>query len=59
LKAVLPPVLLGVFLNPDEIEAEIRRQGLLERKTSLQRPFTTWFASNQSCNRLDKILCKT
>lgn len=30
LKAVLPPALLGVYLNPDEIEDEIRRQGFLD-----------------------------
>jgi predicted ABC-type ATPase len=30
LKAVLPAVLLGVFLNPDEIEEEIRRKGFLD-----------------------------
>jgi len=29
LKAVLPKVLLGVYLNPDEIEQEIRRDGFL------------------------------
>jgi predicted ABC-type ATPase len=30
LKTVLPPKLLGVFLNPDEIEDEIRRKGFLD-----------------------------
>jgi predicted ABC-type ATPase len=30
LKTVLPKELLGVYLNPDEIEQEIRRQGFLE-----------------------------
>lgn len=30
LKKVLPPALLGVYLNPDDIEAEIRRQGFLD-----------------------------
>ena len=30
LKSVLPDVLLGVYLNPDEIEQEIRRQGFLD-----------------------------
>jgi predicted ABC-type ATPase len=30
LKSVLPKVLLGVYLNPDEIEQEIRRQGCLD-----------------------------
>jgi predicted ABC-type ATPase len=30
LKAVLPPALLGVFLNPDEIEDEIRHKGFLD-----------------------------
>ena len=29
LKSVLPGVLLGVYLNPDEIEQEIRQQGFL------------------------------
>ena len=29
LKTVLPPELLGVYLNPDEIEAQIRQQGFL------------------------------
>ena len=29
LKSVLPPELLGVYLNPDEIEAQIRRDGWL------------------------------
>jgi predicted ABC-type ATPase len=29
LKAVLPVELLGVYLNPDEIEAQIRRDGWL------------------------------
>jgi predicted ABC-type ATPase len=30
LKSFLPRVLLGVYLNPDEIEQEIRRQGFLD-----------------------------
>jgi predicted ABC-type ATPase len=30
LKAVLPKVLLGIYLNPDEIEQEIRRQSFLD-----------------------------
>ena len=30
LKSVLPPVLLGVYLNPDELEDEIRQQGFLD-----------------------------
>jgi len=30
LKSVLPPALLGIYLNPDEIEQEIRRQGFLD-----------------------------
>jgi predicted ABC-type ATPase len=30
LKSVLPDVLLGVYLNPDEIELKIRRQGFLD-----------------------------
>lgn len=30
LKAVLPPELLGVYLNPDEIERDIRTQGFLD-----------------------------
>jgi len=30
LKSVLPEVLLGVYLNPDEIEQEIRQQGFLD-----------------------------
>ena len=30
LKAVLPPPLLGVYLNPDEIEASIRQNGCLD-----------------------------
>lgn len=30
LKAVLPPDLLGVYLNPDEIEASIRQNGFLD-----------------------------
>lgn len=30
LKSVLPKELLGVYLNPDEIEQEIRRQGFLD-----------------------------
>ncbi len=29
LKTVLPPELLGVYLNPDEIEARVRRDGFL------------------------------
>ena len=29
LKTVLPAALLGVYLNPDEIEAQIRQQGFL------------------------------
>ena len=29
LKTVLPPELLGIYLNPDEIEARIRRDGFL------------------------------
>lgn len=29
LKTVLPPELLGIYLNPDEIEARIRRDGSL------------------------------
>lgn len=30
LKSVLPPELLGVFINPDDIEQEIRRLGFLD-----------------------------
>ena len=30
LKKHLPPALLGVYLNPDEVEKEIRQQGFLE-----------------------------
>jgi len=30
LKSVLPPPLLGVYLNPDEIEEQIRKQGFLD-----------------------------
>jgi hypothetical protein len=30
LKSVLPATLLGVFLNPDEMEEEIRRRGFLD-----------------------------
>ena len=30
LKSYLPKDLLGVYLNPDEIEQEIRRQGFLD-----------------------------
>ena len=30
LKSVLPETLLGVYLNPDEMEQEIRRQGFLD-----------------------------
>lgn len=30
LKAVLPPPLLGIYLNPDEIEASIRQNGFLD-----------------------------
>jgi len=30
LKSYLPKALLGVYLNPDEIEQEIRRQGFLD-----------------------------
>ena len=30
LKSVLPKELLGVYLNPDEIEDEIREQGFLD-----------------------------
>lgn len=33
LKAVLPAVLLGVFLNPDEMEEEIRRSSVLDFST--------------------------
>jgi predicted ABC-type ATPase len=33
LKSVLPKVLLGVYLNPDEIEQEICRQGFLNLNT--------------------------
>jgi hypothetical protein len=30
LKSVLPKELLGVYLNPDEIEQDIRKQGFLD-----------------------------
>ncbi|KAB2645750.1 MAG: hypothetical protein DVB33_10520 [Verrucomicrobia bacterium] len=30
LKTYLPASLLGVYLNPDEIEQEIRQQGMLD-----------------------------
>lgn len=33
LKSYLPKELLGIYLNPDEIEQEIRRQGFLDFKT--------------------------
>jgi predicted ABC-type ATPase len=32
IKNVLPPALLGIFLNPDEIEAEISQRGFLDLK---------------------------
>jgi hypothetical protein len=37
LKSVLPPPLLGVYLNPDEIEEQIRDPGFLD----LWKPFGT------------------
>jgi predicted ABC-type ATPase len=36
LKSYLPPPLLGVYLNPDEMELEIRRQTFLDL-TALRR----------------------
>lgn len=33
LKSYLPAPLLGIYLNPDDIEAEIRRQGFLDLGT--------------------------
>ncbi len=33
LKSYLPPELLGVYLNPDEIEAEIRRSEFLDPRS--------------------------
>ncbi len=33
LKSYLPPELLGVYLNPDEIEADIKRNGFLDMRT--------------------------
>lgn len=30
LKSYLPPVLLGIYLNPDEIEDEVRKCGFLD-----------------------------
>lgn len=33
IKSVLPPELLGVYLNPDEIEKEIRDMGFLDVST--------------------------
>lgn len=30
LKSYLPPALLGIYLNPDELEHEIRQQGFLD-----------------------------
>ena len=33
IKSVLPPELLGVYLNPDEIEKEIRYMGFLDVST--------------------------
>jgi hypothetical protein len=33
LRSKLPKELLGVYLNPDELEQEIRRQGFLEFKS--------------------------
>lgn len=33
LKSVLPSELLGIYLNPDEVEQEIRRQGFLDLNT--------------------------
>ena len=36
LKTVLPKDLLGVYLNPDEIEARIRRDGFLSVDSNLR-----------------------
>ena len=33
IKSVLPPELLGVYLNPDEIEEGIRQRGFLDMQT--------------------------
>ena len=33
IKSVLPPELLGVHLNPDEIEEDIRKRGFLNVRT--------------------------
>jgi predicted ABC-type ATPase len=30
LKSCLPTALIGIYLNPDELEAEIRQQGFLD-----------------------------
>ncbi|MEI7912364.1 MAG: hypothetical protein WCK77_22255 [Verrucomicrobiota bacterium] len=33
IKSVLPPELLGVYINPDEIEEDIRQRGFLDVRT--------------------------
>jgi hypothetical protein len=32
LKSILPPEMLGVYVNPDEIERDVRRSGFLDFK---------------------------
>ncbi|HEY1170926.1 MAG TPA: hypothetical protein VGH19_06105 [Verrucomicrobiae bacterium] len=51
LKSYLPQNLLGVYLNPDEIEQEIRRQGCLDfasySVSANEREIRTFFASSK------------
>lgn len=47
LKSVLPHELLGIYLNPDEIEAEIQQTGFLELSafdiTTIENEILPWF----------------
>jgi len=65
LKTVLPPELLGVYLNPDEIEAYIRQHGCLNveaygvQSESFSDVESTLAAARQSAALLSAIHCQS
>lgn len=58
LKTVLPPALLGVYLNPDDIERGIREAGFLDLPAYGMEPTTAEAARAQAFFRASPFLAK-
>ena len=58
LKTVLPPALLGVYLNPDDIERDIREAGFLDLPAYGTEPTSEEAARGQAFFRASPFLTK-